>query len=259
MPDNTGREADATRTTSLPSVLKRIILLRRKDGLSRSDMLGYWQHKHAPLAMQSPEWFDSTERYTQNHIGEQVGGGAFDFDGMVESWQRPAGTVGRSFPDTRAYKEVVGPDELNFVDRGASVLFFVNERVLIERREGVKVLSFVARRPDIDGEAFSARWLAWHADMQHRSPGFWGTLRGYVQNLVVPGSMKVLGRPGEVPALRIDGMAEIRFASEAAMRDALATPDYRACEEAASGFSTPLASIVVREVTLYDRSAAPAG
>ena len=34
----------------------------------------------------------------------------------------------------------------------------------------------------------------------------WGTLRGYVQNLVVPGSMKVLGRPGEVPELRIAGV-----------------------------------------------------
>ena len=240
-------------------MLKRIILLRRKDGLSRSDMLSYWQHKHAPLAMQSPEWFDSTERYTQNHIGEQVGGGPFDFDGMVESWQRPAGTVGRSFPDTKAYKEVVGPDELKFVDRESSVLFFVNERVLIERMQGVKVLSFVAGRPEIDSEAFSARWLAWHAEMKRRFPGFWGTQRGYVQNLVVPGSMKVLGRPGEVPALRIDGMAEMRFSSEAAMREALATPDYAACEEASAGFCLPIASIVVREVTLYDRSAAPAG
>jgi len=240
-------------------MLKRIILLCRKDGLSRSDMLSYWQHKHAPLAMQSPEWFDSTERYTQNHIGEQVGGGPFDFDGMVESWQRPAGTVGRSFPDTKAYKEVVGPDELKFVDRESSVLFFVNERVLIERMQGVKVLSFVAGRPEIDSEAFSARWLAWHADMQRRFPGFWSTLRGYVQNLVVPGSMKVLGRPAEVPALRIDGMAELRFASEAAMKEALAGGDYAACEEASAGFCLPIASIVVREVTLYDRSAAPAG
>ena len=30
-----------------------------------------------------------------------------------------------------------------------------------------------------------------------------------------------------------------------------------ACEEAAAGFCTPMASIVVREVTLYDRSASP--
>lgn len=238
-------------------MLKRIILLRRKDGLSRGDMLSYWQHKHAPLAMQSPEWFDSTERYTQNHIGEQVGGGSFDFDGMVESWQRPAGTIGRSFPDTKAYKEVVGPDELKFVDRGASVLFFVNERVLVERMEGVKVLSFLSRSTQVDSEAFSARWLAWHADMQRRFPGFWSTLRGYVQNLVVPGSMKVLGRPAEVPALRIDGMAEMRFASAAAMQEALSSGDHAACEDAASDFCTPIASIVVREVTLYDRSTTP--
>lgn len=236
-------------------MLKRIILLRRKPDLSRADMLHYWQHTHAPLAMQYPEWFESTHRYTQNHIGEQVCGGPFDFDGMVESWQRPAGSVGRSFPDTQAYREVVGPDELKFVDRAASVLFFVNERVLAPREGNIKVLTFLARRAEMSAEDFSARWLDSGAAAARQARGFWSRVRGHVQNVVVPGSLRVIGDPAAPLPFQVDGMEELRFRSIEAMREAFA-PDALAAREAAlRTFGEPIASIVAREVTLYDRDA----
>lgn len=237
-------------------MMKRILLLKGKPGLSRSEMLHYWQHTHAPLAMQFPEWFESTERYTQNHIGEQLRGEPFDFDGMVESWQRPAGAVGRSFPDSKAYAEVVGPDELNFVDRAASMLLFVEERPLIERTGAVKVFTFLARRAGITSGEFGERWLASHAAAVQKLPGFWARVKGYVQNLVVPGSMKVIGKPGAPPLFVVDGFEEMRFDSGDAMSAALASKDYAALEADQLAFCAPaIASIVVREVPLYDRSA----
>lgn len=249
-------------------MLKRIILLKRKPSLSRDEMLHYWQHVHAPLAMQFPAWFESTQRYTQNHLADQVQGAqsdvVFDFDGMVESWQRhdstSGGGVGSSFPDSQAYKEVVGPDELKFVDRASSVLFFVNERDVTARSGGVKLLRFLARRPELFAEEFGARWQQSHAASIRKLPGFWAQLRGYAQNLVVPGSKKVLGAPGAPPPPpvdAIDGIEEMRFDSTEQMSAVLASKDYSACEADWRGFSAPMiAAVVSREVPLYDRDKA---
>jgi hypothetical protein len=225
-------------------MLKRIILLRRKPGLTRSEMLHYWQHTHAPLAMQFPAWFESTQRYTQNHIGEQLEGAPFDFDGMVESWQRSTGAVGRSFPDTEAYRTVVGPDELKFVDRSTSILFFVNEHLLAPRVAPVKVLTFVARAPGIAAEAFASAWL---------QPGE-ACAGGHVRNLVVPGSMKVIGAPDAPVPFTIDGIEERRYDSEGEAGQAIAAGRSRPLDGA--NLAQVVASIVVREVTLYDRSLA---
>lgn len=226
-------------------MLKRIILLRRKPGLTRAEMLHYWQHVHAPLAMQFPAWFESTQRYTQNHIGEQLEGAPFDFDGMVESWQRPADAVGRSvprsFPDTEAYRTVVGPDELKFVDRGASILFFVNEQVTALRVAPVKVLTFIARSPGIAADDFASRWM----QAEDVCDG------GHVRNLVVPGSMKVIGAPEAPVPFTIDGIEERRYDSVDEAAQAIAAGHTRLID--GPYLALVLASIIVREVTLYDR------
>ena len=239
-------------------MLKRVILLKRKPGMARCEMLHYWQHVHAPLAMSFPEWFASTQRYIQNHFLEQIRGEPFGFDGMVESWQREGGNVGNSFPDSRAYKEVVGPDELNFMDRARSILFFVEERPAMARAGKVKVLTFLARRGGASSEEFSARWQEDHAASTRKLPAFWQRVRGYVQNHLVPGSMKVLGTPGAPPPFAIDGIAEMRFDSTEEMTAALASKDYALLEAGLRAFCEPaIAAIVVREVNLYDRSAGP--
>ncbi|MBM3347247.1 MAG: hypothetical protein FJY55_12225 [Betaproteobacteria bacterium] len=225
-------------------ILKRIILLRRRPGLTRAEMLHYWQHTHAPLAMQYPEWFESTQRYTQNHLGGQLAGAPFDFDGMVESWQRPAGAVGRSFPDTEAYRTVVGPDERMFVDRASSLLFFVNEQVLAPRVAPAKVLTFVARSPGIAADDFASRWLQ-KGDV---------CAGGHVRNLVVPGSMRVIGAPDAPLPFTIDGIEERRYGSEGEAAKAIAAEHGRQARGA--GPAQALATIIAREVTLYDRDLA---
>lgn len=222
-------------------MLKRIILLRRKAGLARAEMLHYWKNVHAPLAMQFPEWFESTQRYTQNHLAEQLSGDVFDFDGMVESWQRPAADTAnsklRSFPDTEAYRTVVGPDELKFVDRASSLLFFVNEHVLAPRAGAVKVLRFVQRREGVSVEDFGARWVA-----QSAAP----VSGGLVRNVTVPGSMRVIGAPDAPVPFEVSGIEERRFDSlEAAKVGVAALQD--------DAVARTLACVVSREVNLYDR------
>ena len=224
-------------------MLKRIILLRRKAGLARAEMLHYWQNVHAPLAMQFPEWFESTQRYTQNHLADQLSGDAFDFDGMVESWQRPAADMAnsklRSFPDTEAYRTVVGPDELKFVDRASSLLFFVNEHVLAPRAGAVKVLRFVKRRAGITAEDFGARWV---------SPPASAVAGGLVRNVTVPGSMRVIGAPDAPVPFEVSGIEERRFDSlEAAKVGVAALQD--------DAVAKTLACVVSNEVNLYDRDA----
>lgn len=225
-------------------MLKRIILLRRKAGLARADMLHYWQNVHAPLAMQFPEWFESTQRYTQNHLADQLSGSVFDFDGMVESWQRPAADTAnsklRSFPDTEAYRTVVGPDELKFVDRASSLLFFVNEHVLAPRAGAVKVLRFVTRRERVAADDFGARWVGQPAA---------AVAGGLVRNVTVPGSMKVIGAPDAPVPFEVSGIEERRFESLVAAKAGIAALQD---DEVAK----TLACVVSREVNLYDRDSA---
>ena len=239
-------------------MLKRIILLKRKDGLSRADMLHYWQYVHAPLAMQYPAWFESTQRYAQNHVLEQVDGEPFDFDGMVESWQRPPGSANsglQSFPDTPAYKDVVGPDELNFMDRAASLLLFGEEQLMMARSGAVKLLTFLARRDDAGGEDLALPWRESHAESRRRFPGFWQGVRGCAHNVTVPGSLRVIGVPGVPAPHAIDGIAELRFDSREALSAALASEGQAALQADRRAFAEPaLASLVVREVILYERS-----
>jgi hypothetical protein len=238
--------------------IKRFLLLRRRPGLSRAGMLRYWQHTHAPLAMRFPAWYASTARYVQNHVAEQVEGAPFDFDGMVESWQRPAGGVGRSFAETAAYRDVVGPDERNFIDREESLLFFAAERVLQARAGAVKLLRFLVRAPGVSAAEFDERWRGSHARAAREFPDFWQQVRGHAQNLVVPGSLKVVGRPDAPPPFALDGVAELRFDSPQAMAAALASPGREAFDAAQRAYAAPvIAGIVVTEVPLYDGSTVP--
>ncbi|MGE0417241.1 MAG: EthD family reductase [Acetobacteraceae bacterium] len=76
-------------------------------------------------------------------------------------------------------------------------------------------MTLLRRRRDMTRDAFSAHWVGPHAEIARRYPG----LLRYVQNHVV----RRLD-PATVDDFECDGMAELWFADDAAMRAALDSP-----------------------------------
>lgn len=76
-------------------------------------------------------------------------------------------------------------------------------------------MTLIRRRPDLSADAFGVYWAGPHAAIARDYPG----LRRYVQNHVV----RRLD-PATVDSFDCDGMAELSFASDTAMRAALASP-----------------------------------
>lgn len=76
-------------------MIKRITLLRRKDGLSDQDFRKHWAEPHAEIA----KGFQGLVRYNQNRVDEicwQTGDIAFDMHGIVELWFTSQDAVARN-------------------------------------------------------------------------------------------------------------------------------------------------------------------
>jgi uncharacterized protein (TIGR02118 family) len=101
-----------------------------------------------------------------------------------------------------------------------------------------KVIFVLHRRPDMDRDAFRRYWRDVHGPIAARMPG----LRRYVQNYAVPGATS-----GDPPC---DGIAELWFDSEEAMRAAFASPEGAATMADVPNFLDPdrIGEMVVEDV-----------
>lgn len=57
---------------------KMVVVLHKKDGMSREDFRAYWRDVHGPIGARMP----GVRKYVQNHV---VADGA-PFDGIAEMW-----------------------------------------------------------------------------------------------------------------------------------------------------------------------------
>jgi EthD domain len=110
-------------------MLKVVALMKRKPGLSRDELIDYYETRHAPLIQQLlPE----ITKYRRNYVNTAVGvpfAAVPDFDLITEI----------SFNDQPAYERflqrcadpqiaaIVASDEENVFDRSATRLFAVQE------------------------------------------------------------------------------------------------------------------------------------
>lgn len=104
----------------------------------------------------------------------------------------------------------------------------------------MKTIGLLTRRAELTHEEFMRHWREVHGPLAHAVPG----IRRYVQN-------EILAEPTrpDIPSheIAVDGIAEIWWESEAAMRHAATTPELKALHADGAVFIGRIKSFVVRE------------
>ena len=109
-------------------MVKVIVMLKKKDGLTQEEFLRYWEQEHGPLVM---KLLPGVKRYVQNHAVRPALGRELQIDGIVELW----------FEDTESSRaaadfiksdegKAIRDDEDKFLDRSKMVFFTAEEKVI---------------------------------------------------------------------------------------------------------------------------------
>ena len=120
------------------SMIKQVVFLRKKDGMSRQDFIDYYETRHAKLAVELVPSFARYERdFVDHEKTRSLGVGASDpilqrFDVMTTLWFRDRDgqrILVEKMADPKIAK-LIASDEENLFDRTAIQMFLVEEHVL---------------------------------------------------------------------------------------------------------------------------------
>jgi len=165
--------------------IKKFTLIRKLASLSEEAFRSHWKGSHGALVAGLPVFWKYTDRYVQNHPVKLRAPfpAEFDYDGVVESWQRPRPDMRVALNDDPDYLRYIRPDEDRFVDVSRSTIVYAEERVMLDGPEtAIKYLAFVRRRLDLTQEQFSQYWQERHAAFALGTAAFGRYVRRYVQN-----------------------------------------------------------------------------
>ena len=110
---------------------KVIALLKRRADLTREQFIDYYENRHAPLILEVTPGIIAYRRNFADFEGAYVFPEAapFDFDVVTELWYEDRAAYDHAMAVT-ATPEVwsrIEADEMNFLDRGKTRLFVVEE------------------------------------------------------------------------------------------------------------------------------------
>ncbi|QCK87085.1 EthD family reductase [Phreatobacter aquaticus] len=112
-------------------------------------------------------------------------------------------------------------------------------------------MGLLTRRPDVPVDAFRRHWRDVHGPLAAEFPG----LRAYHQNHVVDRRHLAIDHKGG--QWDIDGISELWFDDEAAMRAAIASPAYRPIVEDSPEFLSDTRVLVARQTTVVPPADGP--
>ena len=120
-------------------MIKFIMCLTRKAGLSRAEFMDYWQNSHGPYFMANAETMGA-RKYVQSQTldsplneGLRASRGMLpEYDGVAEVWfdSEEALIAGMSTPEGEELSAALLKDEGNFIDHAKSSAFIVREHEL---------------------------------------------------------------------------------------------------------------------------------
>lgn len=194
-------------------MMKMIVLVARKRGMSPEDFHDYWREEHPAVLDAAPDDMPPMRKYVQNHTLPSVYESRDPaIDGIVEVWFDDAEAVDGFFGH-RYYEESVRPDEERFTDHERTDFFVAQETAMdtIPVTEGmVKVFVPLVRRDGTTPEEFHRYWRGEHLD---RVAGAWrASVEHYVQNHAI----NELDAAADVA---YDGLAELWFPTRGALDD----------------------------------------
>lgn len=98
-------------------MVKLIVLVVRKHGMSFDEFDTYWREQHGPLVKRVTEFSRHVRKYVQSHRATSAIPLAADaaFDGIAELWFDSTASLEQAFTEPR-YLEIIRPDELKFID-----------------------------------------------------------------------------------------------------------------------------------------------
>ncbi len=197
-------------------MIKAIYFIKRKPGMALEDFRKYWLEEHAALVLKVP----GLVKYVQSHTMDS-GYRKLEpiFDGMAALWYENLDDM-RKTANTPISAATLADDE-KFLDMSKFAFILTKERVQKENpiEAGMpKMVAFLKKRPELSVEQFQAHWNSPHGKLGAAVPGG----RRYVQSHPLMSSYQ----KGRTPLW--DGVAEVWFDSNEAMRSNASTPQYKA-------------------------------
>jgi len=117
-------------------MVKLIVAIRRKQGLSQKDFHEHWGTQHATLVKSCPASKRYLRKYVQCHtLDEEYSAGEPAFDGTAELWFESV-TDKESFFSDPDYLSQVKPDESRFSDMSRTLFCLTQEKPIIRRYRG---------------------------------------------------------------------------------------------------------------------------
>jgi uncharacterized protein (TIGR02118 family) len=197
-------------------MIKAIYFIKRKPGMALEAFREYWLKDHAALVLEVP----GLVKYVQSHTMDS-GYAKHEpiYDGIAALWYENLDDM-RATANTPISAATLADDE-KFLDMPKFAFILTKERVPKENpiEAGMpKMVAFLKKRSELPVENFQAHWNAPHGKLGAAVPGG----RRYVQSHPLLSSYK----NGRTPLW--DGVAEVWFENEAAMRSNAVTPEYKA-------------------------------
>lgn len=116
-------------------MIKLIVAIRRREGMTVEDFQEHWRTRHAALVRENPATLKYVRKYVQCHtMPEQYTEGEAAFDGTAELWFDSTADRDAFFNDPD-YLRAVQPDEGKFADMSRTVFFATEEELVLDNTQ----------------------------------------------------------------------------------------------------------------------------
>jgi hypothetical protein len=185
-------------------MLKLVVLVRRREGLSHDELVAHWQNAHMPAVIKhvQPDQYRVTFFDAADDASD-----AKQYDGMAVLWFKDAEKAKRWYTTADLATEL-GDGFFEMTDQKPAVLV-CEEYVVVDGprpADAVKVTGLLRRKAEVDADTFYKSWLEDHA------PNVSGTLKSTPGGLRYVVSHATLG--GSKPEYA--GLAEVYYTDNAA-------------------------------------------
>ncbi|HEX8330516.1 MAG TPA: EthD domain-containing protein [Hymenobacter sp.] len=205
-------------------MIKQLIAVRRRPGLTHQECLDYVEHVHGEIARGGPE---GLLRYVQSHVFDSAFGAATDSeyqqvfgrDFVTELYFESPQTM-HTNGESEYVRTVVQPDETMFNEVASVMLGTTAETEVPVPHPGpgpVKVMHFLKKADGLADEDFQQQLAEAHAALLAQQPAMAAALRRYVLSLPIPAIGTDAKYFGPSRGGRYEPVASMWFEDEAAL------------------------------------------